>query len=140
MGGIRIPPGGRCKVYEYNSTIAGKMFLNKDEIRVAKVIDNLGVKWIRNLKGFEYIDKNKKNRKYYPDFYIYDYDIFIEYKGFIYPEHFHKMKDAAKRNSIKLVVVFSDRTNKQSKKFNPSLSQIEKNPQKLFTPNIQLLD
>ena len=51
-GGLRIG-GGRCKVYEYISPIAGLIKINKDEIRLAKVFDQLQLDWKRNTKGFE---------------------------------------------------------------------------------------
>ena len=106
-GGLR-EGGGHSKVYEYININKQKMKLNNSEIKIAKALDNLGLNWNRNFNGFEYIDINGENRRYYPDFYVKDYDIYVEYKGFITERMEHKMKDALNKNNFDLLVIYSN--------------------------------
>lgn len=53
------------------------MKLNLSEIEIAKVFDNLKLDWNRNLNGFEYVDIENRPRKYYPDFYLRDYNVYM---------------------------------------------------------------
>ncbi len=51
----------------------------------AKLLDDFDIKWIKNSKTFfEFEDTKGKIRKYYPDFYLPDYDFWIEIKGRYY--------------------------------------------------------
>lgn len=106
-GGLRNG-GGYSKVYEYINTYGEKMYLNKSEIKIAKVLDNLKVVWNRNNKGFDYIDLVGNNRKYYPDFYLKEYDYYLEYKGFVTEKMKHKMDDAVSKNKINLLIIYSN--------------------------------
>ena len=64
-------------VYKYKNI----NFDSRWEVEFAKFLDKKDLKWIRNTTMyFEYIWKNKKH-KYYPDFYLPDFDIFVEIKG-----------------------------------------------------------
>lgn len=74
---------GRTKKLKYISPIAGEVFLDGSwEFKVAEYLDNINVKWIRNKKRFDYIDNNNKHRTYCPDFYIFDYNTYVEVKGY----------------------------------------------------------
>jgi len=124
-GGLR-EGGGRSKIFSYRSPIAGLVRLNKDEIRVAKILDYLEVQWVRNIKGFNYVTLDGLNRKYYPDFYLEDFDIYVEYKGWVTADMIHKMKDAEERNRLKLVIIYSN--DKRYSDLGINLNQIEKSP------------
>lgn len=52
------------------------------------LLDKANIKWHKNNgnRYFEYKDKNEKVRKYYPDFYLPEYDLWIETKGGLYKE------------------------------------------------------
>lgn len=126
-GGFR-EKGGRQKYLSYKSEIAGLLILNKDEIRVAKVLDGLRLNWRRNRRGFPYKSKENKDRKYYPDFYIIDLDIYIEYKGWCNEEMTHKMNDATKRNDLNLCIIFSEKY----KSMGLSIDKLEDKPKILF--------
>lgn len=128
-GGLR-DGGGYSKVYEYISPIAGKMKLNKDEIEVAKVLDKLKLNWKRNWEGFSYVDLKGRNRNYYPDFYINDYDYYVEYKGWVTTEMKHKMENSLKKNNYKLLVIYGD--NKRYRNLGLSLSEVKKDPNKII--------
>ena len=75
---------------------------------MARRLDELSVKWIRNsdLK-LEYVTRGRRKRKYIPDFYLPDYDLYIEVKGYWTDAARHKMKDVQKRNPVKILIVES---------------------------------
>lgn len=111
-GGLR-PGGGKSKQIEYFSWLGERMMLNIEEIEVAKILDLLKLDWRRNNKGFPYMDKKGNNRKYYPDFYINDFILYLEYKGWVIDAMRHKMKTAVKDAKINhLIVVGSERYSK----------------------------
>ncbi|MFM2393855.1 MAG: Vibrio phage vB VchM Kuja [Bacteroidota bacterium] len=75
---------GRCRKYEYESIIAGKIKVDgRWEYVVAEYFDSLNINWKRNTQRFDYFNeiKNKKST-YCPDFYLIDLDIYIEVKGY----------------------------------------------------------
>ena len=128
-GGYR-ERGGRCKQYEYINIYNEKMMLNKEEIILAAQLDLLKLDWCRNKKSFNYIDLEGKQRKYYPDFYIKNYNFYIEYKGWIIDKMIHKMKDAVNRNNIKLLIVYTN--NKRFQHLGYNLQNIIEDPNSLI--------
>lgn len=69
--------------------------------------DSLGIKWVKNKdKFFEYKDNKGKTRKYYPDFYLADYERWVEVKGKFYEklDPFFNLKLKAVPN---LVLIYS---------------------------------
>jgi len=75
---------GRCKKIEYISPVAGIIKVDGNwELEVAKYLDTLNVNWIRNKKRFKYWNSlKKKDSTYCPDFYVIDWDCYIEVKGY----------------------------------------------------------
>jgi|688.fasta_scaffold365078_2 hypothetical protein len=67
---------GRVKTLEYN----GVKLKGNWELMVAKWFDENNIKWEHETKFFNYEWNGK--RKYYPDFYLSEYNIFIEVKGY----------------------------------------------------------
>lgn len=51
------------------------------EVAYAKYLDCNNVKWIRNKDSFSY-NFEDKNRRYTPDFYLIDDDVYVEIKGY----------------------------------------------------------
>lgn len=77
------PICGRCKKYDYTSPVAGTIKVDGTwELKVAKYLDTLGVKWSRNRKRFPYIKPDNKASTYQPDFFVDDWDTYIEVKGY----------------------------------------------------------
>lgn len=71
----------RIQKGQYISPIAGTVELDSGwEFRYAIYLDSLGVKWERNTKKFPYFFKGK-SRNYIPDFYVHDWNEYIEIKG-----------------------------------------------------------
>lgn len=67
---------GRVKIYEYN----GVKLNGTWELDVAKYLDENNIKWERPSIGFEY-EWNGGTHIYYPDFYLPEFDKYIEVKG-----------------------------------------------------------
>lgn len=76
------------------------------ELKLATRLDNLNIKWERNESfHFAYSDINGENKKYHPDFYLPDYDFYIEIKGYWTAKVRHKMNDALIKNNFKLLIL-----------------------------------
>lgn len=69
---------GRVKIYTYK----GCKLKGTWELKTAEWLDSYGVTWINEQIAHKYIWKDKE-RLYYPDFYIPEYDFYIEVKGFV---------------------------------------------------------
>lgn len=90
-----LPKAGRCKKIEYNSQIAGIITVDGTwELLVAKFLDTTGLQWDRNTRRFPYYFENVE-RNYTPDFYVKDFDVYIEVKGY------KTLKDTAKWEQFK---------------------------------------
>lgn len=60
----------------------GIMFDSSWEIKIAEFLDSLNIKWIRDRKIMLYwIDKNENKRRYYPDFYLPEHNVYIDPKN-----------------------------------------------------------
>jgi hypothetical protein len=66
------------KVYYYKNVT----FDSTWEVEIAKFLDSKNIKWIRdkNLR-IQYTDKNGINRRYYPDFYLPEYNLYLDPKN-----------------------------------------------------------
>ncbi len=51
------------------------------EVSVAKELDSLSISWIRPKDAIPWIDEKGKTRKYFPDFYLEEYDIYLDPKN-----------------------------------------------------------
>lgn len=69
---------GRVKKVEYNGILLDSSW----EVEVAKYLDSNNIKWERPKIGLEY-EWNGVKRLYYPDFYLLEYNRYIEVKGYI---------------------------------------------------------
>lgn len=108
MGGPR-PGGGYSKMLPYTSKHGEEMKLNSEEIKAAQYLDSISYIWSRNWKGFPYVDFEGEDRKFYPDFYLKDLDLYVEYKGWITDKMRHKMNMANKNNAdLKLLIIVGD--------------------------------
>jgi hypothetical protein len=123
-GGLR-EGGGYSKMLSYTNWLGEEMKLNKEEIEVAKIMDKLKLKWHRNTKGFKYVSLSGKDRKYFPDFYVEEYNCFIEYKGWVTDEMIHKMNDAEYKNDLTLLIIYS--TNKRYKDMGLNIGTLKEN-------------
>ena len=67
----------KSRIIEYK----GIKFLGSWEANFARYLDEHNIKWERPNKYFDYIFENE-NHKYLPDFYLPDYNLYIEIKGY----------------------------------------------------------
>lgn len=79
-------PGGKSKWYEIN----GKKVQGTWELNIAKKLNDLNIKWER-CNPIIY-KKEEKEKRYTPDFYLPEYDKFLEIKGFWWGDDKEKMK------------------------------------------------
>lgn len=68
---------GYVKTYKYKDIILQGTW----ELRFAIWCDKHNIKWTKNTISFDYIYKGKSH-KYFPDFYLQDFDMFVETKGY----------------------------------------------------------
>ena len=74
---------GRCKKYKYHSPVAGEVSLDGTwELKVAKWLDKHGYRWTRNTVFFQYYNLEGKLATYTPDFYIHEFNSYLEVKGY----------------------------------------------------------
>lgn len=74
---------GRCKKYEYTSPIAGTIKVDGTwEIIFCKYADQEHLTWKRNKKRFPYIRDGGKTSTYQPDFFVEEWDAYVEVKGY----------------------------------------------------------
>jgi len=64
-------------------------FLGSWEVKFAQWLDEQNIKWERVNKSFDYVLNNIK-RKYTPDFYLVDDDVYVEIKGYPTKKDFAK--------------------------------------------------
>lgn len=87
---------GRVKHYKYNGFILD----GKWELEVAKYLDSKNIKWEKPSKGFEY-EWNNSVHIYFPDFYLPEYNYYIEVKGYQRDRDLYKWKAVDKLIIIK---------------------------------------
>lgn len=81
----------------YESPIAGRVWLESTwEVKVAKMLDEHQIEWNRPRRGWEWTDEGGKGHRYYPDFYLPEYNIYLD------PKHpYAQIKDAYKINDVR---------------------------------------
>lgn len=78
------------------------------EVALAKKLDELGIKWVRDESMIlEYKTVRGRKRKYIPDFYLPDFKLYVEVKGYWTDAARHKMKDVVERNQVDILVLES---------------------------------
>ena len=82
-----IKPYGRASI-EYK----GIVLQSKWELQVAIYLDENNIHWERPTLGHEYIFEGNLHL-YFPDFYLIDYDTYIEVKGWKQPKDECKWRD-----------------------------------------------
>ena len=85
----------KSRIVEYK----GIKFLGNWELKFAQYLDNHNIKWERPKKMFNYIFENE-NHKYLPDFYLPDYNLYIEIKGYPTNKDFAKWEQCIENLDI----------------------------------------
>ena len=78
------------------------LYQSSYEREMMRVLDDNKVKWIKNTKRFPYYLEGKKHN-YIPDFYLPDYDMYLEVKGFLRKSDPIKLEEFSKTNTICLI-------------------------------------
>jgi len=75
---------------------------------MAQRLDHLKITWDRreDMK-LGYHSKTGRKRNYIPDFYLPDYDTYIEVKGYWTDAAKHKMMSVQENNDVKIVILES---------------------------------
>ena len=96
LGGYRPHPnrGVRYK---------GIWFDSKYELTVAQNLDLHRIRWTRPKQGFVW---NDAGNKYYPDFHLSDFDVYLDPKNdYLIEKDRFKIEQASKRNNIRVLVL-----------------------------------
>lgn len=91
---------GSRKTFYYN----GVLLESSWELKLAKHLDSLGIKWIRP-DGMNWTDSENTNRVYYPDFYLPDYDLYLD------PKNLYCMRKDEEKMSVistKVKIIYGD--------------------------------
>lgn len=84
------------------------------ELALAERLDTLGVNWERGSKIYlPWVDDLSVSHKYYPDFFLPDFDTYIEIKGYWLEKTRVKMKKVQEQNDIKLIMLESIKSIKE---------------------------
>lgn len=78
------------------------------EVAMAERLDHLKISWDRreDMK-LEYYSKKGRKRNYIPDFYLPEYDTYIEVKGYWTDSARYKMQSVSEVNDVKIVILES---------------------------------
>lgn len=75
------------------------------EVRLATILNDCGVKWIRP-NYLLYSDGNNRLRRYYADFYLPDYDIYLDPKNdYLIQTDIEKIYLASSQNNVRIVII-----------------------------------
>jgi len=97
-----MPKAGRCKKINYNSPIAGEVLVDGNwELLLCKYLDFLNLTWYRNKKRFPYKHLSGKDSNYTPDFYVKEWNSFVEIKG--YETELDKCKWSQFKEPLKII-------------------------------------
>ena len=107
LGGTR-----NSKRFIYNTVDGTQIKLDSSyEVLVAENLDENGIKWQRPGR-FTWIDANEKDHTYRPDFFLVDYNVYLDpkHKGLI-PLHADKIERVSQQNGISLLVLTVEQLN-----------------------------
>jgi hypothetical protein len=91
--------------YSKNTRYGDSILESSYEVRTAKILDNLNIKWVKVRTGYIWND-NGKIRRYVPDFYLPDYDVFLDPKNdYLIKIDKIKIESAMELNSIRVIVL-----------------------------------
>jgi len=103
--------GGRCKWYEVERTDGTKFKVQGTwEVRFSKVLNIIDEEWIKigigNQKhSFKWIDDNREEHTYSPDFWSPKLNKYFEVKGYWWGEDERKMELVIQQNKVKIEII-----------------------------------
>lgn len=101
---------GRSKKFYYNDSFGKEVCLQSTyELKCAEILDDLKIKWVRP----NHIKYNG-NKKYFPDFYLVDYNIYLDPKNdFLAKKDQEKISCVCEQNSVQVLMLTEDKLNKE---------------------------
>jgi len=89
------------KKYEYKNISMDSSW----EVELAKFLDSKSIEWKRSKKMmFFWTDLKNEKRRYYPDFYLPQYDLYLDPKNkFLIPRDRYKINKVIEENNIKII-------------------------------------
>lgn len=105
---VKIRPyqnGSRKTTWYFNKNEGKEILLESSwEVCVAEKLDDLKIKWIRP-NHIKWIDRDNKTRYYFPDFYLLDYDLYLDPKN---PYCMEKDKEKMEIITEKINIIYGD--------------------------------
>ena len=100
---------------KYFSVYAGEVFLESSwELKVAKSLDENKINWKRP-SHFKWKDNEGINRRYFPDFYIYDLNVYLDPKNpFLQVQDKEKIRLVEEQNKITILILNYDQLDWES--------------------------
>lgn len=74
---ITIKNGIKSKSIKYN----GISFHSSWEVKLAKFLDVHNINWTRQIEGIRWVDESNVSHNYYPDFYLKDFNLYLDPKN-----------------------------------------------------------
>jgi hypothetical protein len=100
--------GGQKTTHRSKITnIKNEIFVSESsyEVKLSTILNSLNIYWVRP-KFFWYIDKSNNKRRYYPDFYLPDFDVYIDPKNnFLIKTDIDKILLCAEQNNIRIIIL-----------------------------------
>lgn len=95
----------KIKLY-YKKKDGGEVYLQSSyEIDLAKDLDKNNINWIRPNFLF-WLDDDKKKHRYYPDFYLTDYDVYLDPKNsYLQKKDKRKIELVIQQNNVRLIIL-----------------------------------
>lgn len=107
-GGYRPNAGHSQKFYVTDSYNNNVCLQSSYEKLCSDILNELKIKWIRP-KALIY-----SNKKYFPDFYLTDYNIYLDPKNdFLYNKDLEKINNVIKENKVKIFILKKENLNKE---------------------------
>lgn len=93
----------------YERKDGGKVLMDSTwEVAMAERLDHLKIAWERSEDmKLKYFSKTGRKRNYIPDFYLPEYNIYIEVKGYWTDAARYKMQNVVEVNDVKIVILES---------------------------------
>lgn len=118
-----------CKNSKYSINFEykpGIILESSYEVETAKILDALNIDWIKVRTGYKWND-NGKIRRYVPDFFLPQYNVFLDPKNdFLIKKDKTKIESAMEMNSITVILLSKDELNIESIKSKlPTVAQGE---------------
>lgn len=101
-GGYKIKSGSSKF---HGSWYKGSWMDSSWELAMAQRLDALNISWERGNRFFQYTNLAGEVRKYYPDFFLPEFNRYLEIKGYWTVDVRHKMNDVQAKNDCCLEII-----------------------------------